>query len=84
MGFDASVGGSPFAVRFEMDVTLEATGIRSQLDEVALCTVQNGKIVQEESCTWRIDVRWDRPAGPDTRNENARDESSSRASSHGH
>jgi len=37
-----------FAVRFEMDVTLETTGVRSRLDEVALYTVKNGKIVQEE------------------------------------
>jgi hypothetical protein len=37
-----------FAVHFEMDVTLEATGVRSKLVEVALYTVKNGKIVQEE------------------------------------
>ena len=37
-----------FAVVFEMDVTLKATGDRSKLEEVALYTVTNGKIVQEE------------------------------------
>jgi len=37
-----------FAVVFEMDVTLRTTGVRSQLAEIALYTVSNGKIVQEE------------------------------------
>lgn len=37
-----------FAAVFEMDVTLKTTGIRSKLAEVALYTVSNGKIVQEE------------------------------------
>lgn len=37
-----------FAVCFEMDVTLKETGVRSKLVEVALYTVKNGKIVQEE------------------------------------
>jgi SnoaL-like domain len=37
-----------FAAVFDMDVTLRATGARSKLVEVALYTVTNGKIVQEE------------------------------------
>jgi len=37
-----------FAALFEMDVTFEPTGERTQLREVALYTVENGKIVQEE------------------------------------
>ena len=37
-----------FAVRFTMDVTFKPTGERQKLDEVALYTVQDGKIVQEE------------------------------------
>ena len=37
-----------FAVLFEMDVTLKDTGKRSQMTEVALYTVADGAIVQEE------------------------------------
>jgi len=37
-----------FVVRFQMDVTPTATGERTQLDEVGLYTVTNGKVVQEE------------------------------------
>ncbi len=37
-----------FAVRFELDVTPKNGGERMQIDEVALYTVSNGKIVQEE------------------------------------
>jgi hypothetical protein len=37
-----------FAVHFVMDVTPNATGERTQLNEVALYTVANGKIVQEK------------------------------------
>lgn len=37
-----------FAVLFEMDITLKSSGERSQLREVALYTLSNDKIVQEE------------------------------------
>ena len=37
-----------FAVLFEMDVTNKPSGQRSQMSEVALYTVADGKIVQEE------------------------------------
>jgi hypothetical protein len=37
-----------FAVFFQYDVTHRASGQRSSLDEVALYTVKNGKIVREE------------------------------------
>ncbi len=37
-----------FVVRFGMDVTMKATGDRSQMSEVGLFTVKDGKIVQEE------------------------------------
>ena len=37
-----------FAAHFEMDVTFKPTGERQRLVEVALYTVANGKIVQEE------------------------------------
>ena len=37
-----------FAVLFEMDVTNKPSGERTQLTEVGLYTVSNGKIVQEE------------------------------------
>lgn len=37
-----------FVVRFNMDVTFKPTGERSQMEEVGLYTVKNGKIVQEE------------------------------------
>lgn len=37
-----------FAVLFEIDVTFTPTGQRSQMTEVALYTVQRGKVVQEE------------------------------------
>ena len=37
-----------FVVHFVMDVTPKATRERTQLNEVALYTVANGKIVQEE------------------------------------
>lgn len=42
------LGGDRFAVRFEMDVTPNATGKRVQVAEMALYTVQDGKIVREE------------------------------------
>jgi len=37
-----------FAAEFELDVTPKSTGERMQMREVALYTVQDGKIVQEE------------------------------------
>ncbi len=37
-----------FAVLFEMDLTNKPSGQRTQMSEVALYTVSNGKIVQEE------------------------------------
>jgi hypothetical protein len=37
-----------FIVRFSYDITFKATGKRSTLDEAALYTVANGKIVREE------------------------------------
>jgi len=42
------LGESHFAVRFEMDVTPKATGKRIQVAEMALYTVNDGKIVREE------------------------------------
>jgi hypothetical protein len=37
-----------FAVLYEMDFTQKSSGQRMQMSEVALFTVANGKIVQEE------------------------------------
>ena len=37
-----------FAVLFEMDTTYKPSGQRSQMTEVALYTVRDGKVVQEE------------------------------------
>jgi SnoaL-like domain len=37
-----------FAVLFDLDITDKQTGQRHQMQEVALYTVSNGKIVQEE------------------------------------
>jgi len=37
-----------FAVLFEIDVTFKPTGQRTQMSEVALYTVRDGKVVQEE------------------------------------
>ncbi|MGF1447161.1 MAG: SnoaL-like domain-containing protein [Pikeienuella sp.] len=41
-------GDDRFAVIFEADVTNKETGQRSQMKEVAVYTVANGKIVREE------------------------------------
>lgn len=41
------VNGEQFAMRFEIDVTPKATGARMRMDEVALYTVENGKIIEE-------------------------------------
>jgi ketosteroid isomerase-like protein len=40
--------GDRFAVRFSYEVTNKPSGKRFPMDEVALFTVQNGKIVREE------------------------------------
>jgi len=40
--------GDRFIVRFKYDVTSKPTGQRTQMDETALYTVKNGKIVKEE------------------------------------
>jgi hypothetical protein len=42
------VGDRQFAVRFQYDVTCRATGLRSTMTEMALYTVQDGRIVREE------------------------------------
>lgn len=41
------VNGDQFAVRFAMDVTNKESGQRTQMDEVAVYTVKDGKIVEE-------------------------------------
>ena len=40
--------GDRFAVRFTLDVSNKPTGERRKLDEIALYTVKNGKIVRED------------------------------------
>lgn len=40
--------GDRFVVRFTYDVTNRPSGRRMQMDEMALFTIQNGKIVREE------------------------------------
>lgn len=40
--------GDRFAVRFVLDITFKPTGQRHIMDEVALFTVRDGKIVAEE------------------------------------
>ena len=37
-----------FAIKFDLDVTFKPSGERSQMSEVALYTVSDGKVVQEE------------------------------------
>lgn len=41
-------GDDRFAVRFVYDITVKPTGQRNMMDEVAVFTVANGKIVREE------------------------------------
>ncbi len=41
------INGNQFAVRFAMDVTTKETGQRMQMQEVALYTIEKGKIVEE-------------------------------------
>jgi hypothetical protein len=42
------VGATGFAVKYKIDVSQQSTGQRSQMEERAVHTVQNGKIVREE------------------------------------
>jgi ketosteroid isomerase-like protein len=41
------VNGDVFVLRFRIDVTPKATGQRMQMDEIAVYTVKNDKIVEE-------------------------------------
>ncbi len=41
------LNGDQFGVRFTMDITVKETGQRNQSSELALYTVQGGKIVEE-------------------------------------
>jgi hypothetical protein len=47
------VGEGQFAVRFAYDVTCRATGHRSTMTEMALYTVEEGRIKQEEFFYWQ-------------------------------
>lgn len=42
------VNGDKFMVEFDLDVTVNETGIRSEMEEIALYTVRAGKIVEEQ------------------------------------
>jgi hypothetical protein len=42
------VGATGFALRYAIDVTQKSTGQRTQMEEIAVYTVKNGKIVREE------------------------------------
>jgi len=42
------VNGNQFAVRFNMDATDNTLGKRFQMDEIAVYTVENDKIVHEQ------------------------------------
>jgi hypothetical protein len=42
------VGASGFALRFHVDATQKSTGQNMKLEEIAVYTVRNGKIVREE------------------------------------
>jgi len=41
-------GDDRFAVRFVYDITLKPTGVRTKMDEIAVFTVSDGKVVREE------------------------------------
>ncbi len=41
------VNGNQFIIRFKLDVTFKETGARTVMDEDALYTVRDGKIVEE-------------------------------------
>ncbi len=42
------VGATGFALRYALDATQKSTGQRQQMEEIAVYTVKNGKIVREE------------------------------------
>lgn len=42
------VGATGFALQYRIDVTQKSTGQRSQMEEIAVYTVRNGKITREE------------------------------------
>jgi hypothetical protein len=42
------VGATGFAVKYWIDVTQKSTGQRSTMEEIAVYTVRNGKVVREE------------------------------------
>ena len=42
------VGATGFAVRYAIDMSQKSTGQRHQMEEIAVYTVKNGKIVREE------------------------------------
>jgi hypothetical protein len=42
------VGATGFALRFWIDVTQKSTGQRSQMEEIAVYDVKDGRIVREE------------------------------------
>jgi ketosteroid isomerase-like protein len=49
-GFDIEgpyVNGDQFALVMEIEVTVKATGMRMEMEEIALYTVRDGKIVEE-------------------------------------
>ena len=46
-GEGSYVNGDQFAVRYKMDVTVKESGQRMQMDEIALYTLRDGKIVEE-------------------------------------
>lgn len=41
------LNGDQFTVRFSMDVTVKDSGERIQMDEIALYTIDDGKIIEE-------------------------------------
>ena len=41
-------GNEKFAVRFQYDITNKPSGMRMQMDEIAVFTVEGGKVVREE------------------------------------
>jgi ketosteroid isomerase-like protein len=41
------VNGDQFALRFELDVTVKASGQRMQMEEVGLYTLRDGKVAEE-------------------------------------
>jgi hypothetical protein len=42
------VGATGFALKYRIDVSQKSTGQRSHMEEIAVYTVRNGKIVREE------------------------------------